>query len=361
MPPNSAPFWGFFGDKLDEDAYIVLRPLRDPHSPSAVPTPINPDAASEALIMSLGEDIDATTASSLVRIADPENPEDCRTQQEVEDQFTQAGVDPAVLAGDIHQQRLVRPDRGRVYWHHAGHYVQSASTRCRSGIFTSAHLCSGSMATETTVIRLNPDPEAPVSWVVVDEVGARPSSLADGPLDEAAVAAEGRRVTVMVPADQVWRGRVTLPVKGTSRILQALPFALEDQLADDVESLHFAARPGGSPEVEAAAVPQKTIEDWLARLDSAGISPREVVSEIDAVDHIPGSIVMFMDDERLLIRLADGQSLIGERESLESLLDLCLSDTDDDESMEGPAALALVIYCSEEQYNSESTLWDPAP
>ena len=89
---------GFSGDPLEEDAYAILRPYVTA-LPSAVPTPVNPDTASEALIISLDEGMDPTSASALVRVPDPENPEDCRTQQEIEDQFTQAGVDPAILSG----------------------------------------------------------------------------------------------------------------------------------------------------------------------------------------------------------------------------------------------------------------------
>ena len=212
------------------------------------------------------------------------------------------------------------------------------------------------MATETAVIRLNESPDAPVRWVVVDDVGARPASLGEGPLNEALEVAEGRRVTVLVPADSVWRGSVSLPVKGVGRILQALPFALEEQLAEDVEKLHVAAGSNRDGRVEAAAVRSDLMEEWLTALSEAGISPRSIVSEIDALDHIPGTAVILMDHDRLLIRLPDGEALTGERADLEDLLDVCLTVTDEDEDEMRP--LGLVIYCGDDDHASEARLWD---
>ena len=50
-----------------------------------------------------------------------------------------------------------------------------------------------------------------------------------------------KEVIVVVPARDVLLISAQLPKMNRSRLLQALPFALEEQLIDDVEDLHFAA------------------------------------------------------------------------------------------------------------------------
>ena len=91
---------------------------------------------------------------------------------------------------------------------------------------------------ETVVIRLPADLDAALEWVVVDLL-----SIGDpqtGLLAEAAPQFVGRNIIVLAPASEVLRLRVAMPLKGNARIRQALPYALEEQLASDIDEQHFA-------------------------------------------------------------------------------------------------------------------------
>ena len=123
---------------------------------------------------------------------------------------------------------------------------------------------------ETVVIRLVTDDPALASgagpvviqaeWTVVDATGACVLAPGTGPLPDAAVLCAGRRTVVLVPAVRVLRTRVDVPVKGANRIAQALPFALEDVLAEDVEELHFVAGPRFADGQVAVAVVRR---EWM--------------------------------------------------------------------------------------------------
>ena len=101
---------------------------------------------------------------------------------------------------------------------------------------------------ETLVIRLRAAEEAPASWLIVDSNGARSGPVQSGPVADALSASQARRVVLLVPGSEVTLAEPELPVRGGARLAQAVPFALEEQLASDVESLHFAvgARTAGS-------------------------------------------------------------------------------------------------------------------
>ena len=102
---------------------------------------------------------------------------------------------------------------------------------------------------EVLTIRLNTDADT-ASWLVLDAAGARAGPVAHGPLREAADLAAQRRVIALTPADQVLVTQVDLPVRGAARMRQALPFAMEEQVAEDLELMHFAAgrrAPDGTP------------------------------------------------------------------------------------------------------------------
>ena len=72
---------------------------------------------------------------------------------------------------------------------------------------------------------------------------------------------------------------VLIPGRSNSKIKAALPFALEENLAEDVENLHFAV--GERQEngrLPVCVCRQDKIDGWLSRLSDAGIEPSDHVS-----------------------------------------------------------------------------------
>ena len=102
---------------------------------------------------------------------------------------------------------------------------------------------------DTIVIRLPDRPELPASWIVVDAAGARLSAVQFGPLSQATPLAIARRVVVLVPGIDVLFAQPELPVRGGARLMQVVPFALEEHIADDIEGMHFAV---GKPDASGA-------------------------------------------------------------------------------------------------------------
>jgi len=94
---------------------------------------------------------------------------------------------------------------------------------------------------EWLVLRLPRGPEERVSWMPADSRGQPLAAPQSGPLRQAAAAAGSRRLAVIVPRSDVLMTEVELPVKsGGVRLQQVVPYALEEQLAADIDTLHFA-------------------------------------------------------------------------------------------------------------------------
>lgn len=185
---------------------------------------------------------------------------------------------------------------------------------------------------ETLVIRLVTDDPALTSgaglaeWAVVDATGACVLAPGTGPLADAAALCAGRRTVVLVPAVRVLRTRVDVPVKGPSRIVQALPFALEDLLAEDVEELHFAAGPRYADEqVAVAVVRREWMVAWQAQLAAAGIQPQALFADSDGVLDIAGNSTLLLERQHALLRDPGGDPVVSELDSLDGLLELWLA------------------------------------
>ncbi|MDJ0814092.1 MAG: type II secretion system protein GspL [Woeseiaceae bacterium] len=204
---------------------------------------------------------------------------------------------------------------------------------------------------EYLVIRLPENRGDAASWIAVDDSGTRISAPETGPLELAARGAAERAVIALVPATGALTTSVDIPVKRGPRLLAALPFALEEQLADDVENLHFAAgirREDGRLPVTVVA--RHLLDGWLEDLENAGISPMRVVPENHGLARIPGSMSVLVAEDRVMFNDGDDEEFV--LQDVKPSDALALAGVLDDHGDEGAEKSShLVVYCepSDEQ------------
>ena len=124
-----------------------------------------------------------------------------------------------------------------------------------------------------------------VHWVVKDE-GKAPGPVFHGDLKTAANHAYGCKVLVLVSGVEVVLTQVEMPAMNRQRMIKAIPYTLEEQLASDVDDLHFAV--GERQEdgfVNCAIIERKIIEMWLENLKHVGIEPDVLTTEVFGVPH----------------------------------------------------------------------------
>ncbi len=161
---------------------------------------------------------------------------------------------------------------------------------------------------EFVVIRIASDRGQEAEWIVVDDNGTRRSPPSAGTLAEAAARVRNRPVIVLLPATEILTTTVNLPIRGGARLNAALPYALEEQVAADVESMHFAAgdrRDSGVRPV--AAVAREQLDGWLEQIQDAGIQPWKLLPENYGVARVPGTMSVLVDGSRIMFN--DGEDL----------------------------------------------------
>jgi general secretion pathway protein L len=149
--------------------------------------------------------------------------------------------------------------------------------------------------TEYLFIRLNDDDEV-VASVVLDSNGRIIRPELRGPLEALQADAAGRRVVVLVPASDVMITDVAMPRAGPARVRQMLPFSLEESLAADIDSLHFAAGEWlDSDRVAAAVVAKRAIETWRSRLEQAGLHANAMYAISEGVPDTPATLNLVLE------------------------------------------------------------------
>jgi general secretion pathway protein L len=138
---------------------------------------------------------------------------------------------------------------------------------------------------ETLYIRLRQpvaDALTPHAVVTTDGLAGAPASVyvREAPLHEVLALAAGRKLVVFAPGADIRLTQVKVPARQPAKVLQAAPFVLEDQFADDVETLHFALGPrqlDGSFPVAVAS--HAHMREWLAPFAERNVLPDALIPE----------------------------------------------------------------------------------
>ena len=127
-----------------------------------------------------------------------------------------------------------------------------------------------------------------------------------GSYAEFASAVGARESIVLLDATQVTLLAVELPVSDLRTARQAAPFAIEEQLAQPLDSLHFALAPVGGGRYALAALDRALREQVIEALRSSGLKPRLVAAEQCALPCAPHTWTIVIDGEQVLLRVAHG-------------------------------------------------------
>ncbi|MEJ2403363.1 MAG: type II secretion system protein GspL [Candidatus Thiodiazotropha sp.] len=178
-----------------------------------------------------------------------------------------------------------------------------------------------------------------VSWSIR---GGPVNETAEGTLEEAALQARGRRTLVLIPASEVLMTHVRIPTRNRQRLLQAIPFSLENELTEDIDELHFAAGVMDDNQLTPVMViARQRLEEWLSHLEEAGLEPMGLFVDLTCLPRPEGAWSLYQDPQFLLIQTQQNQGFSVDTMNAESVLGLALK-----QAQEHPPQ-KLVVHCLE--------------
>lgn len=178
---------------------------------------------------------------------------------------------------------------------------------------------------DSLVLRLPEGALQQATWLAVGAAGASPES---GPLSLAAARAGGRPVIVLVPGADVLLIQAQLPpARSSVKLQQLVPYALEEQLAEDIDTLHFAiGRRSGGARTPVAVVARKRMDEWLAALHAAGIEPAALYADSQLLPRNPTQAVALLEGEAVTVRTPSGEIVMLAADALGEALELARAD-----------------------------------
>jgi general secretion pathway protein L len=170
-------------------------------------------------------------------------------------------------------------------------------------------------------------------WLRLGNDGESQGDIHAGSLADAAGEAGGQRVVVLAPGKDCLLTQVDIPGRSSrAKLLRAVPYALEEQLSDEVEHLHFAigtSMDGGQWPV--VVISKAYMDSLMADVTAAGLDVQQVIPEILAIPYAGNETSVLVENDIALVRTGSVAGYAVDSDNLGMLL--ALQEVDEDEQL----------------------------
>lgn len=170
---------------------------------------------------------------------------------------------------------------------------------------------------EQLLVRLGATDTDPISWLVWST--QEEEIIASGELSNAlalstlAERVGQRPVIALAPSSDILLKWVTLPPRAGRKVLSALPFMLEDELATDISEQFFAIGPKNGDQQAVAVVSHDKMTMWQQWLSNAGLFCDTLIPDVLAVPVTENGWSILTLGEQLLVRQDSFKGMQGEQ------------------------------------------------
>jgi len=152
-----------------------------------------------------------------------------------------------------------------------------------------------------TLIQLDAQSPNNSQWVSINDSGEFLDSVSKGNISEIDIGNKQNSVIVILPGEEIHHAVLTLPIKSEKKLTKAIPFAMEDRLADEIEKTHFAHKRLNNDLIQICAINASKLKAFLKTLKSNNIHASAITSDTLCVPKIEKTITLLIDSSRIHI------------------------------------------------------------
>ncbi|GAB2902376.1 type II secretion system protein GspL [Microbulbifer echini] len=155
---------------------------------------------------------------------------------------------------------------------------------------------------------------------------------------------EGSKALLLLPGNWVWSGVEAIP-KAARRQTNAIGYMVEEQLAEDVEDLHFVCSPRHGDICSIYAIAKDKMDILHSQLERLNWSLIAALPEYQLLDLLESDLSLWLEGEQAHIWQKSGQGLSIRREYLQPLLGSLLGEGDapEENTSEEPEGKSLLL------------------
>lgn len=165
-----------------------------------------------------------------------------------------------------------------------------------------------------------------IDWATFDATGRITQCATAVALETLTTTQE--KIIALIPSTQLTLLQVAIPSKRRQQIEQAVPYALEEQIAEEIEHLHFALgeRETHTNFISVAVISRRVMEAYQRVLKTAKITPTLLTPDVFAVPKPHNGWGIIYYNERVLVRTGGQTGFAIEKENLAIVIQAALTD-----------------------------------
>ncbi len=141
----------------------------------------------------------------------------------------------------------------------------------------------------------------------------------------------GKAIVVLVPSEDSLVTSITMPTQQRRQQLKAVPFAVEEQLVENIEDVHFAiGKRDSEQKLPVVALSRKKMSLWLDILEDADITPSAMLPISALLEAPKDAWSIFKLDDTFIIN-QNGNCWSAKAEQAALMLQLSIDEIPDDE------------------------------
>ncbi len=153
-----------------------------------------------------------------------------------------------------------------------------------------------------------------------------------------------RRVILLIPSEEVGLHDVDIPAASNKQLTKAIPFALEDSLAEDIDALHFTFQRDNTDKtngmINVATMNKQRLQQWRDIISQEwGIKPHAILPDLFALPADDKTSSLGVDQTRALYRYNTFWGTSCSSDLLPLLFPSFLISEDDPETEQPPTLL----------------------
>lgn len=150
------------------------------------------------------------------------------------------------------------------------------------------------------VIRLQTPNDPEPAWA---NLGNKAADWTHGSWEALPPLARGQELALLIPSREVLLTQTSVNTRNQRQLQQAIPFALEDSIADDLEDQHIVwqARPGTAL-VDVAIIRRDRLRAWVKALQERQLRPTYILPDLFALPWEDGATTLWRQGDNAWVR-----------------------------------------------------------
>jgi general secretion pathway protein L len=154
---------------------------------------------------------------------------------------------------------------------------------------------------------------------------------AEANLDELEELCRGKKLITLLPGSDLHMATVMIPARNRQKVLQAVPYAMEEDLIGDINQFHFAIPARINSEmIPVCAIDKNRLEDLLARFKEHHLSTQVIIADTLCLPCPPRQWNIIAEDQESTVQTSPYSGFTVDTEGLADYLNMAIQEAGDE-------------------------------